>query len=58
MAQELTQALRLRDPESALYLLSRKKIDLNLPDANGRTPLHLACEDETMLGVVDALVRR
>ena len=52
----LRNALHCRDAAAALEILRGRKVDVNLCDDSGRTPLHLAAEDEALLPVVHQLL--
>ena len=52
----LRNALHCRDAAAALEILRGRKVDVNLCDDSGRTPLHLAAEDEALLPVVHELL--
>ena len=53
----LLTAIRHRDISAATALLREKRVDVNACDDSGRTPLHLAVEDEVLLPVVEELLR-
>ena len=52
----LRNALHCRDAAAALEILRGRKVDVNACDDSGRTPLHLAVEDEALLPVVQELL--
>ena len=52
----LRNALHCRDAQSALEILRGRQADVNACDDSGRTPLHLAVEDEALLPVVQELL--
>eukprot|EP00964_Phaeocystis_antarctica_P117200 scaffold81037_cov74-Phaeocystis_antarctica.AAC.3 len=52
----LRNALHCRDAAAALEILRGRQADVNACDDSGRTPLHLAVEDEALLPVVQELL--
>ena len=52
----LRNALHCRDTAGALEILRSRQADVNACDDSGRTPLHLAVEDESLLPVVQELL--
>ena len=55
----LLTAVRIRDANAAVEILRDSFVvdDVNACDESGRTPLHLAVEDEILLPVVEELLR-